>query len=132
MSRFELFLKYPLFKGMSMDELFPLLTKVSLDFDNYTAGDLLFNKDSICENLVFLLDGRVELENEQKKKRIAQGPELIVFTRLFGQKRQMPLSAKALDNCSIMRIDRKSLLFLMRNSQTVLCNYLDLISDLSA
>ena len=72
MSRFELFLKYPLFKGMSMDGLFPLLTKVSLDFDNYSAGDLIFNKDIVCENLVFLLDGKVELENEQKEKRIAQ------------------------------------------------------------
>ncbi len=130
MSRFELFLKYPLFKGMSMDELFPLLTKVSLDFDNYSAGDLIFNKDIVCENLVFLLDGKVELENEQKEKRIAEGPELIVFTRLFGQKRNMPLTVKAVDNCSIMQIDRKSLLFLMRNSQTVLCNYLDLISDM--
>ena len=132
MSRFELFLKYPLFKGMSMDELFPLLTKVSLDFDNYSAGDLLFDKDTVCENLIFLLDGKVELENEQKKKRIAEGPELIVFTRLFGQKRNMPLTVKAVDNCSIMQIDRKSLLFLMRNSQTVLCNYLDLISDMIA
>jgi CRP-like cAMP-binding protein len=115
-----------------MDELFPLLTKVSLDFDNYTAGDLIFNKDIVCENLVFLLDGQVELENEQKEKRIAQGPELIVYTRLFGRKRNMPLTARALDNCSIMQIDRKSLLFLMRNSQTVLCNYLDLISDMIA
>jgi CRP-like cAMP-binding protein len=113
-----------------MDELFPLLTKVSLDFDNYSAGDLLFDKDTVCENLIFLLDGKVELENEQKKKRIAEGPELIVFTRLFGQKRNMPLTVKAVDNCSIMQIDRKSLLFLMRNSQTVLCNYLDLISDM--
>ena len=41
-------------------------------------------------------------------------------------------TARALDNCSIMQIDRKSLLFLMRNSQTVLCNYLDLISDMIA
>lgn len=131
MSKFELFLKYSLFKGMSMNELFPLLTKVSLDFDNYTAGDRIFDKDTECENLVFLLDGSVELENEQKKKRIAQGPELIVFTHLFGQSHLMPYSAKALNNCSIMQIDRRSLLFLMRNNQTVLSNYLDMISDLN-
>ncbi len=131
MSKFKLFLKYPLFKEMSVDELFPLLTKVSLDFDNHTAGDILFNKEDVCENLVFLLDGRVELEDEHNIKRIAQGPELIVYTRLFGQNREMPYCAKVVDNCSIMQIDRKSLLYLLRNSQTVLCNYLDMISDLS-
>ena len=95
------FLKYPLFKD-EYGWLFPLLTKVSLDLTTILPEILYLTKTSFARIWSFI-DGQVELENEQKEKRIA-GPELIVL-HVYSAKRNMPLTARAVDNCS-MQIDR--------------------------
>lgn len=128
MLTFGLFLQLPLFKGVEMDELFSLIPKVNLDFENYQPGDVVFDRRMEPRGLVYLLKGSVNvgtLEMEQ----VLSGPALLSYTGLFGTNRRFSMDAVAKEVCSTLNIETKSLLFLLRNNPVFLSNYLDLLSD---
>lgn len=128
MSRFELFTHFDLFQGLSVDDLFSLLTKVSLDFENFQAGETLFTEGEPTKGLVFLLNGKVQ-KIQQGKTSFSDGPAMLVFTHIFGTQTQIPATAKAIDACSLLVIEPKSMLYMLRSNEVVLKNYLDMISD---
>lgn len=127
-SRFELFTKFSIFKGLSVDDLFSLLTKVSLDFENYGMGESILKKDSESRGLVFLLDGKVELQ-EGLDSKIIEEQSLLVYTHIFGNHPKAPVQINAASDCSIMYIDPRSMLQMLRSNEIVLKNYLDLLSN---
>jgi len=128
MSSFELFLQLPLFKGIEKDDLFSLIPKINLDFENYQPGQVVFNRQMEPKGLVYLLKGKVMIQKENQKQ-ILSTPGLMSYTGLFGSNRNFSLDASAIDVSSTLEVDTKSLLFLLRNSPVFLINYLDILSD---
>lgn len=128
MSTFELFLQLPLFEGVDKDDLFSLIPKINLDFESYQPGNIVFNRQLEAKGLVYLLKGEVKVEAKGKEQ-IIKAPVLLSFTGLFGNSRQFMTDVTAIDSCSTLNIETKSLLFLLRNSPAFLSKYLDLLSN---
>lgn len=128
MSTFELFLQLPLFEGIDMDDLFYLIPKINLDFENYQPGEIVFNRQMEPKGLVYLLKGEVSFLAKGDSQDV-KGPVLLSYSGLFGSNRRFIVDATAKDTCNTLNIDTKSLLFLLRNSPVFLSNYLDMISD---
>ena len=68
MSTFELFLQLPLFKGVEMDDLFSLIPKINLDFENRQPGEVVFNRQMEPQGLVYLLQGNVTVNDKWGSK----------------------------------------------------------------
>lgn len=130
MSVFELFKKLPLFKGVDSDELFTLISRISLDFDNVLEGDFLFKKTDSPEGLIFLLQGKVEI-SDSINSRVFSENSILSFTGLFGKDLTFSNYARAVEDSSILTIDRKSLLYMFKINDTILCNYLGMLSELA-
>lgn len=128
MSTFELFLQLPLFKGVDKDDLFSLVPKINLDFEHYLPDEVVFNRQMEPKGLVYLLNGQVKVKTIDSEQ-VISGTCLLSFSGLFGADRHYKMDATAKNRCSILSIDTKSLLFLLRNSPVFLSNYLDFLSD---
>lgn len=130
MSVFELFKKLPLFKGVDSDELFTLISRISLDFDIVLEGDFLFKKTDSPEGIIFLLQGKVEI-SDSINSRVFSENSILSFTGLFGKDLTFSNVARAVEDSNILTIDRKSLLYLFKINDTILCNYLGMLSELA-
>jgi len=128
MSIFELFMQLPLFKGVDKDELFSLISKVNLDFEKYKSGDVIFNQRMDSHGLVYLLNGKVKTHSKSGERTIS-GPDLLSYLGLFGSNRRYSMDVTALETSSILNIETKSLLFLLRQCPVFMVNYLNLLSD---
>ena len=128
MSTFELFLQLPLFKGVEMDDLFSLIPKINLDFENYQPGDVVFDRQMEPNGLVYLVKGEVSVKSKGHCQ-VINGPVLLSYAGLFGTNRHFMTDATATKTCNTLNIDTKSLLFLLRNCPVFLSNYLDLLSE---
>ena len=128
MSTFDIFTQLPLFKDIEKEALFSLVPKISLDFEHLEEGELLFTLHSPVNGLIFLLDGQACLQ-DNKGEVILTGPTLLSWTGVFGQERTHSAQAKALTDCSTLKVDRRSLIFLFRTEPAFLEAYLDRLSD---
>lgn len=128
MSTFELFLQLPIFEGVEMEDLFSLIPKINLDFENYQPGEVVFSRQMEPKGLVYLLNGEVRAHARETWSCIT-GPVLLSFSGLFGTNRQFIMDVTANKACSTLNIETKSLVFLLQNSPVILSNYLDLLSD---
>jgi len=128
MSTFELFLQLPLFKGVEKDDLFSLIPKINLDFENFQPGEVVFDRQMEAQGLVYLLKGSVNVKAKGSEKLI-KAPVLLSYTGLFGNERQFLFDVTAKGVCSTLNIDTKSLLYLLRNCPVFLSNYMALLSD---
>lgn len=127
---FELFLQLPLFKGVESEDLFVLIPRIALDFENYQEREVVFDKQKEPEGIIFLLKGKVKLIDDDFSKEFS-GNCLLSFTGLFGSERYHTAEAHALTDSQILIIDTKSLVYLLKQNDTILYNYLSLISDIA-
>jgi len=130
MSVFELFQQLPLFRGVESEDLFTLIPRISLDFENYQEGDFVFQKKSKSEGIIFLIKGKVELSDNVHSKVFSEN-SFLSLTGLFGKIRSYASDARALTDARILIIDKKSLLYLLKQNDTIMCNYLGMLSDLA-
>ncbi len=128
MSMFQLFTEFPIFNGLEQDELFSLLTRVSLDFEKYQEGEIMLKEGESSRGLVFLMNGKVSCR-EAGRSYEAEAPCLLVWTGIFGSRPVVPVTLRALDDCGLMCIDAEACLQLFGQSKTILRNYLDLLCD---
>jgi len=128
MSTFDIFTQLPLFKDIEKDALFSLVPKISLDFEHFQEKEQIFLPNSPVNGLVYLLQGRASLKSE-KGSVLHVGPALLSWKGLFGQNRTQMEEAIALTDCSILTVDKRSLVYMIRTEPAFLEAYLDLISD---
>lgn len=128
MSGFELFLQLPLFEGVDKEELFSLIPKINLDFESFQSGEVVFNREMEPKGLVYLLKGTVRVSDGKKVQNLT-GPAMLSFSGVFGASGRYCMDVSALDGCSVLYIEKKSLMYLLQNNTVFLVNYLDLLSN---
>ncbi len=124
MSRFEIFTRIPLFEGVSVDELFSLLAKISLDFESYKEGDTIGIKGEPAKGLLLLMDGAANIDGQT-----VQAPAMLDYTHVYGNMQSYDKDIVAEGACSTLCIDSTSLTELLLSSQDVLCNYMAMLSN---
>lgn len=124
MSRFEVFTRIPLFKGVSIDDLFSILARISLDFESYRQGDCIAGKGDSVKGLLLLMNGTVSIDGQS-----IEAPAMLEYAHVYGNSQTYTKDIYAQSDCSTLCIDATSLTDLLLSSQDVLTNYLDLLSD---
>lgn len=128
MSTFDIFTQLPLFKEIEKEDLFSLVPKISLDFEHFKEKELLFERHSPVNGLVYLLQGQVCMKDESGEA-FLNGPALLSWTGVFGQNRCHAFEAKTLTACSTLTVDRRSLIYMIRTEPAFLEAYLGMLSD---
>jgi CRP-like cAMP-binding protein len=128
MLTFEQFQQLPLFEDIEKDDLYFLIPKINLDFEKYQPGEIVFCQDMEPKGLVYLIDGEIKMISTNSESSISKFC-LLSFSGLFGKDRHFSTKVMALTACSVLNIDTKSLLFLLRNNAAFLSNYLNILSD---
>lgn len=118
----------PLFKEIEKEVLFSLIPKISLDFESFPAKSILFDLQTEVSGLVYLIKGTVLMKNKEKESSVS-GPALISWTGVFGRNRHHSFVTKALTECSVLNVDKRSLVFLIRHEPAFMEAYLDLLAD---
>lgn len=59
---YDTLLQLPLFQGLGRNDITDILSKVKFHFKRYEAGECIFQQDSVCSEVGFLLGGTVVAE----------------------------------------------------------------------
>ena len=66
LTMYDKLLQLPLFQGMSKFDFTDILEKVKIHFNKYEPGSCLVRQDTPCNQLIFVLDGEVQIESNDK------------------------------------------------------------------
>lgn len=130
---YESLMTLPLFKGVSHERLSEIVGKIPLAFLKYMPGEKVMDSGDPCTGLKFVLKGsvRLSLHNVNDRLRIQQtleGPAVISPDFLFGRDTNYPSTGTAIDTVSIIQIEKKDFLELLRVDEIVMYNYLNILS----
>lgn len=132
-SMYENLMTLPLFKGVSRERISEIVGKVPLSFLKYLPGEKVMDSGEPCKGLKFVLKGsvRLTLRNTTDRLRVQQtleSPAVISPDFLFGRDTSYPSSGVAIDTVSIMQIEKKDFIELLRDDEIVTYNYLNILS----
>ena len=66
LTMYDKLLQLPLFQGMSKFDFTDILEKVKIHFNKYEPGSCLVRQDTPCNQLIFVLDGEVQIESKDR------------------------------------------------------------------
>jgi CRP-like cAMP-binding protein len=130
-----------------LENLLNILTRTSSDLESLLKGKpwrlLEFERDRVvssagdeCHNLLIVVQGSVRGEMNDfsgRKLKIEDiaAPRPLAIAFLFGRDNKYPVDILANENSVVMAIPKDVLIHLLQNSQSILRNYLNAISNRS-
>ena len=130
MQLYDQLLQFPLFQGMSRDDLAQVAGHTKFGFMKCAAGQVIVGADTPCTQLYFLLTGHIEAETQADDrsytvKEQLWAPYLLQPEAIYGYHQRFTHAFKALGECSFMTIGKDEV---MRLSQQFLVFRLNLIN----
>lgn len=124
----------PLFNGVSYNRLTEILGDVRLEFLKFQPGEKIITANSVCDEVTFVLHGSVEMVFTHKEhgfslRQNIESLSLISPDFLFGRRTIYPYGMTSIDHVSVMKINKRDLLKLIRFDDIVLLNYLNILSS---
>lgn len=110
----------PLFQGMSHEDLTLMVGHTKLDFRKVAAKAVVATADTACEQLLFLLDGELQVEGTADNRRYVlteqvHGPFAIQPEQLFGLHQRYTRTFTALTPCHLLAISKQEVLRLLED-----------------
>lgn len=119
---FEKLLELPLFQGMSHNDLNQVVAHTKFGFLKIARNKAVVSEGDTCHHIYFLTSGSVKVESRADdgcysftEKMTA--PDVIQPERLFGLTQRYTKSFTALEECSILRIDKQQVLRLIAEQE---------------
>lgn len=133
---YETIMSLPVFKGVSYDRVSEVAGSARLSFRKYVQGEVVEEAGDVCDGLKFILDGalRVTITNSNNRFAVSQtlrAPSSLGARYLFGRKTLYPGRAVALENTSIMEMNKADFVRLLHLDDVFLFNYLNEIATYS-
>lgn len=133
---YETILSLPVFKGVSFERISEVAGSSRLAFEKYTPGQVVIEAKDVCESMKFIIDGsvRVTITNSNGRFAVSQtlrAPSSMGARFLFGKKTIYPGSAVALENTSIMEMNKNDFVRLLHLDDVFLFNYLNELATYS-
>lgn len=121
----------PLFQGMSNDDLTLLVGRTKLDFRKVSSQDVIVKADQPCQQLLFLIDGEVEVEGASLNRHYIitetmHAPIAIQPERLFGLEQHYNRTFTAITPCNILSISKQEVLRLLEEHMIFRFNLLNI------
>ena len=124
----------PVLKGIEPENLEAVFQEIHFNVKSFDKDTVIMNGGEICSNLMILAEGDVRGEmmnfsgNVVKIETIS-APRPIAPAFLFGESNRLPVTIVANDTVRIIFIPKTEVLKLFQKNQTILENYLDIISS---
>lgn len=134
MPRFQLYdhlLKYPLFYGMSHNELELIVGETKFDFRKERTEKVIVREGEACEKIFFLTQGNIQLtasaaDYSYKVSEILSAPATFGTTLLFGLKQRYTHTITTLTDCHFITIDKTETLKLCSDFEIFRLNLLNI------
>lgn len=123
-----------LFKGLTLNEIEELLENNIHQIKNFKKEDMVaFSNDEVKSQL-FIIDGSVKGEmvdfgGKTIKIEDIEAPRLLAPAFLFGKNNRYPVNIVSNNDATILSFPKDSFVRLLQKNETVLKNYLDVISN---
>ena len=126
----------PLFKGISPDEILKILDNVPHNIKKFQSGSIICQSDESVNSLMVVISGIVKGEMGDYAGRIIKiediaAPGAIAPAFIFGNRNRFPVNVIGVSEGEILSIGKGEFLKLLMWNDTVLVNYLDMISNRS-
>lgn len=125
-----------LFKQITVDEIHELLSGLQYHVKKYRAESLIAQAGEPVKSLQIVLSGTVKGEMVDYSGRIIKieeihAPDAVAAAFLFGNRNRYPVNIVSVTNSEILFIDTPDFLKLMKRSDRILVNFLDIVSNRS-
>ena len=136
LTMYDKLLQLPLFKGMSKFDFTDILEKVKIHFNKYEPGSCLVRQDTPCNQLIFVLDGEVQIESNDKTHKYTlwenfKSPNVIEPYSLFGMRPYFTASYTAVTEVNTLNIDKSYILNELCRYEVFNLNYMNMLSNRS-
>lgn len=126
----------PIFKGLKAQDIEELLQKYPSRIKNVGEKDFVIQQNDVCDNLMIVVEGLVQAQMVDPSGKLIVIEELganqlLGPAFLFSEKNAMPVSVFVLQAARVLFIRRQVFLQMLQDNQTVLLNFLSMISGRS-
>ena len=130
LTMYDKLLQLPLFQGMSKFDFTDILEKVKIHFNKYEPGSCLVRQDTPCNQLIFVLDGEVQIESNDKTHKYTlwenfKSPNVIEPYSLFGMRPYFTASYTAVTEVNTLNIDKSYILNELCRYEVFNLNYMN-------
>lgn len=132
---YDKLLQFPLFLGMSEEDLEQIVAHTKLDFHKAKEGDIIAKNNDICQHLFFLTNGKIEIfttavNHSYSFTEYRMAPEVFEMESIFGFSQYYSHTYKASSNCSFIAIDKEEVRRLYNTFPLFRLNFTNLITTL--
>jgi CRP-like cAMP-binding protein len=126
----------PLFKGISPDEIQKILDNLPHNVKKFQSGSLICLSGEKVNSLMVVISGIVKGEMADYAGRVIKiediaAPDTLAPAFLFGSRNRFPVNVIAVSSAELLLISRTDFLKLLMINDTILVNFLDMISNRS-
>lgn len=134
MTMYDTLLQLPLFQGLGKNDFTGILDKVRIHFTKHKAGEVVLRKGQKCNELVFLLNGSLISETQDKEclytlYEVINAPYLMEPYSLFGWRTEYVSTYTTQTDTNLVTIDKSDLLAELSNYEIIRLNYLNILSN---
>jgi CRP/FNR family transcriptional regulator, dissimilatory nitrate respiration regulator len=126
----------PLFKGLSGDEIEEKLGRISFRTRKFQANSIISQSGEPVNSLIIVTDGVVKgemIDYEGKVIKIEDipAPGALASAFIFGDRNRFPVNVITVTAGELLMIEKYDFLKLLMGNDTILINFLDMISNRS-
>ena len=126
----------PLFKGLSPDEIQKILDNVPHNVKKFQSGSMICLSGEHINSLMVVISGIVKGEMADYAGRVIKiediaAPDTLAPAFLFGSRNRFPVNVIAVSSAELLLISKTDFLKLLMINDTILVNFLDMISNRS-
>ena len=131
---YDRLLQFPLFQGMSRDDLEIVAGHTRFGFLKVTAGREVIRAGDPCTHIRFIVSGKVRLETACDNLRVSlfqtlSAPHVLAADYLFGRETVYPYSAIADGSCGILQLRKGDYISMVSSDKVFLFNILNYLSS---
>jgi len=126
----------PLFKGLNNESIELILSVVPHKIRKFRSGSLIAQSGDRVDSLMIVVNGIVKGEMIDYAGRVIKiedipAPGALASAFMFGQRNKFPVNVICLSDTELLVIDKSDFLILLMGNDTILVNFLDMISNRS-
>ena len=126
----------PIFKGLAPSEIERMLSEVPFNTLKFQPGTMIFQTGEQVNSLILVTDGMVKGEMVDYAGRVIKiedvpAPGAIASAFIYGKANQFPVNVMAVSEVELLLIGKSDFLKLLMRNDTLLVNFLNMISNRS-
>jgi CRP/FNR family transcriptional regulator, dissimilatory nitrate respiration regulator len=133
---YSILIKAPLFRGMMLEKIVSAISVIPYRIHRFNAGSLIAQSGEPINSFLMVIDGVVKGEMVDYTGRIIKIEEIpasgaLASAFIFGSRNRFPVNVVAVSDAKLMIIEKADFLKFLKSNESILINFLDIISDRS-